>query len=388
MAAMDFDLVKPFQLSIPETELEDLQRRLQNTRWPDREPVNDWSQGVPLAKVQELCEYWRETYDWRRCEAMLNNWNQYHTTIDGVKVHFLHIRSPEPDALPMIMTHGWPGSVLEFNKVIGLLTDPVAHGGRAVDAFHLILPSLPGYGFSRKPTETGWGFVQIANAWGILMERLGYHHYVAQGGDWGADVTASFASNPPSGLAAVHLSTAFFNAKHEIRGQPSAAESKAAEMQQLFEMDEYGYFKIQGTRPQTVGYGLADSPAGQAAWIYEKISKWSQHSGDVESILSKDEILDNIMLYWLPNAATSSARQYWENEDNTALPIKIPVGVSLFPGDQYYATRTWGERYYENIIHWKDVEKGGHFAAWEVPEIFLREVRDCFRSIHHAKESK
>lgn len=373
--------INPFRLAIPQAELDDLRRRLQSTRWPPRESVNDWTQGVPLSKAQDLCQYWLDKYDWHRCEAKLNSWPQFSTNIDDVDIHFLHIRSPETDALPMIMTHGWPGSILEFHKVMGPLTDPVKHGGKAADAFHLVLPTIPGYGFSGKPRQALWYFPKIAKAWAELMRRLSYHKYVAQGGDWGADITAQLASDAPDGIIGAHINSVFFDADQEISSEPTPPERKAVTLQKKFIDDESGYFKIQGTRPQTLGYGLADSPSGQAAWVFEKISAWSQHSGDVEEVLSKDEILDNIMLYWLTNSASTSAHLYWHNVDTTALPVNIPIGVSIFPGDQYYAAKSWGERYYKNIVQWNEVEKGGHFAAWEQPEVFVREVRNCFRAL-------
>ena len=373
-------------LAVPEADLRDLRARLSRTRWPGRETVNDWGQGAPLAKVRALCEYWLEDYDWRRCEVMLNGWGQQRTVIDGLGIHFLHIRSPEPDAMPIIMTHGWPGSVLEFRKVIGALTDPVAHGGDARDAFHLVLPSLPGYGFSEKPAGQGWSIEQTASAWVTLMNRLGYAKWVAQGGDWGADVTARLGALGPIGLAAIHLNTLFFSAKQEVRGDPSPAEKIAINKEQHFRNGEYGYHKLQGTRPQTLAYGLADSPVLQAAWIYEKFHAWSDNPGDVETIFTNDEMLDTIMLYWLSNAGASSARLYWEGGDDTAIRTRVPVGVSQFAKAPHYAPRAWAERYYPNIIHWNEFPDGGHFAAWERPEIFVHELRTCFRRLRASRD--
>lgn len=308
---MDFD-IEPFCLSIDEAVLDDLRARLERTRWPDAETVGDWSQGVPFAEVKALRDYWRDGYDWRRCETMLNGFGQHRTIIDGLAVHFLHIRSPEPDALPMIITHGWPGSVVEFHKVIGPLTDPVRHGGEARDAFHLVVPSLPGFGWSDKPTAPGWTTERIARAWTVLMERLGYGaRFVAQGGDWGAIVTLALAAAPSPGCIAAHVNT--LTVKHapgdeddpdpEVRATVAAAKRFKGEM---------GYAQQQSTRPQTLGYGLADSPTGQLAWIYEKLHAWSDHDGALESLLTRDEILNTVMLYWLPNAAASAARIYWE----------------------------------------------------------------------------
>lgn len=379
--------ILPFHVSIPDSDLVDLRGRLIQTRWPEREPVGDWSQGVPLSKIQELCAYWRDHYDWRRCERLINSWPQYQTTIDGLDIHFVHIRSVNTNAMPMIMTHGWPGSILEFRKVVGPLTNPVVHGGSAEDAFHLVIPSLPGYGFSAKPDEPGWGLERIARAWVTLMQRLGYHRYCAQGGDWGADITAQMGNLSPPGLVAVHMNSVFFDARREIRGSPTVTEAKALAFQEKYEGDEYGYFKLQGTRPQTIGYALADSPAGQAAWIYEKIWMWSSHDGDVEHVLDRDEILDGIMLYWLTNSGASSARLYWRGPDSTAFDIDIPVGISQFYGDLLYAPREWGERYYKNIVHWRELDCGGHFAAWEQPELFVGEVRDCFRHVRGINSS-
>ncbi|KAF2237978.1 epoxide hydrolase [Viridothelium virens] len=347
---------------------------------------------VPLATLQRLVRYWRDAYDWRRYETLLNSWPSFRTTIFGVAIHFLHIRSRHERALPLLLTHGWPGSVLEFRHVVEPLTEPkTASGGGGAEeeeeaevrkeVFHLVIPSLPGFGFSGKPEEAGWNPGRIARAWAVLMERLGYERWVAQGGDWGADVTAELGRLAPPGLIAIHMNSLFYDVKKEIKGEPSNEELKALKLQEEFDQDEAGYANIQMTRPQTLGYGLVDSPVGQAAWIYEKFHGWSHHDGNVESVFSKDEMLDTIMLYWLTNSAASSARIYWEKLDTNAIPITIPVGASWFPGDQTFAPRQWCERYYSNLIHWKEVEKGGHFAAWEQPGIFVREIQDCFRKV-------
>ena len=293
------DVVLPFHLAVPEATLDDMRVRLSRTRWPEDETVDDWSQGVPLAKLRALCEYWRDGYDWRRCEASLNGFGQYRTTVDGLGIHFLHIRSPEANALPMVMTHGWPGSVIEFAKVISPLTDPVPHGGEARDAFHLVLPSMPGYGFSDRPSTPGWNTDRIATAWATLMGRLGYGNcYVAQGGDWGAIVTMALAEKAPPGCLAAHVNTLTVK-------QPGDADEDDPEVQvtlaaQKRFQGEIGYLQQQSTRPQTLGYGLADSPVAQAAWIYEKLHAWADHGGGREEVLTRDEILDNVMLYWLP----------------------------------------------------------------------------------------
>jgi epoxide hydrolase len=376
--------IKPFRLSIPESELVDLRRRLLATRWPNREAVRDWSQGAPLEVVRDLCDYWIHHYDWRRCEAWFNSFPQYKASIDGEEIHLFHIRSRQQDALPLLLLHGWPGSVLEFHKVIEPLIDPTAHQGTRQDSFHVIIPSLPGYGWSSQPSSTGWNLKRMAKAMVALMELLGYQQWVAQGGDWGADICAVLASdNPPKSLLGIHMNTPFFDARKEIRSpsNPSTDELKAKDKEEAFEKHESGYFKQQATRPQTIGYALADSPIAQAAWIYEKIYSWTEHSGDLETVLFKDEILDNIMVYWLSNSGASSARLYWEDDDSVALPIDIPVGMSVFPGDLVYAPRQWGELYFTNIVHWRDVERGGHFAAWEVPDLFVRELRECFRKL-------
>jgi pimeloyl-ACP methyl ester carboxylesterase len=375
--------IEPFTLAIPQSELDDLKDRLARTRWPEKETVGDWSQGAPLSKVKALCDYWRDHYDWRRCEAALNALGQYKTMIDGLGIHFIHVRSPEPNALPLLMTHGWPGSLIEFMKVIGPLTDPVAHGGKAEDAFHLVLPSLPGYGFSDKPSEPGWGVGRIARAWVTLMERLGYNRFVKQGGDWGAIVAKAMAVQRPPQCIAMHLNLPMVIPNDEERSDPTPAEQAILDHMQYFVDQDSGYLKQQGTRPQTLGYGLADSPAGQAAWIYEKLQGWSDHDGEVEQLLGMDAILDNIMLYWLPNAGTSSARLYWESIGDafTPQPLDMPMGISIFPREAYRASRRWGERIFRNLIHWNEVERGGHYAAYEQPDIFVDEVRACFRGV-------
>ena len=372
--------ISSFELNIPESGLEDLKRRLAATRWAPCESVSDWSQGVPLAKLQALCSYWQNTYDWRRCEALLNSWRQFTTTIDGVSIYFLHFRSSQANALPMLMTHGWPGSVLEFRHVAGPLTDPLAHGAQAEDAFHLVIPALPGHAFSETPLETGWDPARIARAWAELMQRLGYDQWVAQGGDWGCNVSAELGKLASPGLLAVHVNTFSFDVKREVGPEPTDEESEFVRMQEQFQKDGCGYSGIQETRPQTLGYGLADSPAGQAAWIYEKLHAWSDHGGNVEEVFTMDEMLDNITLYWLSNAAASSARLYWEKSDNSALQITLPVGVSQF-NDVSHVPKHWASRYYKNIIHWNEVGRGGHFAAWEQPQLLCTEIRECFRPI-------
>lgn len=376
--------ITPFTYAAPESALEELKLRLARARLPERETVTDWSQGVPLARLRALVEYWRTEYDWRRCEAMLAGFGQYRTEIDGLDVHFLHVRSHQADALPMIITHGWPGSVIEFRKIIGPLTDPTAHGGRARDAFHVVAPSLPGYGFSGKPTESGWNADRTARAWGELMRRLGYDRYVAQGGDWGAFVTTALAQQGSTGLAGIHLNFPLVVPDPIPTEGLSAAEERAVEALAEFERDGFGYLLLQATRPQTIGYALADSPVGQAAWIYEKFQAWTDNDGDPEDALTRDEMLDIITLYWLTNTAASSARMYYENARNGLSlnrgVVDVPVGCSVFLHDTPWP-RSWAERVYPNLIHWNELVRGGHFAAYERPAIFTQELRDCFRSL-------
>jgi pimeloyl-ACP methyl ester carboxylesterase len=376
------EAVTPFTLDISQSELDDLNRRLDQTRWPERETVGDWTQGAPLAKVRALCDHWRHRYDWRRAEARLNALGQYKTRIDGLDIHFLHLRSPHPDAMPLIVTHGWPGSVMEFMKVIGPLTDPVAHGGSAKDAFHVIAPSLPGYGFSQKPSETGWGVPRIAMAWIALMERLGYGRWVAQGGDWGAGVTTAIGVIRPPGCAAIHVNMPLVFPGADDMAHLTEFEKASVASMEYYQAKDSGYSKQQATRPQSVGYGLVDSPAGQAAWIYEKMWAWTDNKGEPEDVLTLDEMLDNIMLYWLPATGASSARLYWESFGSFASTrLDLPVGVSIYPREIFRASRRWADKVMSNIIHWNELDRGGHFAAWEQPELYVREIRDCFRKV-------
>ncbi|GAA3830348.1 epoxide hydrolase family protein [Streptomyces chiangmaiensis] len=384
--------IRPFRVHVREQDLADLRRRIIATRWPDRETVRDQSQGVQLATIQRLARYWGTAYNWRNIEARLNSLPQFKTRIDGLDIHFIHVRSSHANALPMILTHGWPGSILEFLKVIDPLTNPTAHGGRAEDAFHLVIPSMPGYGFSERPKTTGWGPPRIARAWVVLMERLGYKHYVSQGGDWGAVVSDKMAVQKPPGLLGIHVNfpatvPADIAKKLEC-GDPapaglSADEKAAYDQLAAFYKTGSGYSAMMVTRPQTVGYGLTDSPAGLAAWIYDKFAAWTDSGGDPERVLTKDEMLDDITLYWVTNTAVSSARLYWENNANNfnAVSVSIPAAVSVFPGEIYQAPRSWTERSYPNLIYFNKAPRGGHFAAWEVPEIFTDELRAAFRSL-------
>ncbi|MGH8777966.1 epoxide hydrolase family protein [Paraburkholderia sp.] len=373
------EAVTPFRVAIPTAALQDLKARLAATRFPEKETVSDWSQGVPLAKMKALVVYWRSDYDMRRIERRLNSVPQYRTQIDGLGIHFLHVRSKHQNALPIILTHGWPGSVVEFLKVIGPLTDPTAYGGTPDDAFHVVVPSLPGYGFSDKPTERGWGLPHIAKAWAVLMKRLGYSSWVAQGGDWGAGVTTWMAKQHVDGLKAIHLNLPILFPP-PVEGEPTAEERAAIAQLTAFANNGMGYSKLQSTRPQTIGYSLSDSPAGQAAWIYEKFAQWTDTNNEPERELSRDEMLDNITLYWLANTGASSARLYFESfaTDFSRQQLDIPVGVSVFHGEISRPPRVWGERTYSKLFYWNEVAKGGHFAAFEQPDLFVAELRACF----------
>jgi len=376
------EAIVPFTVAVPEAALTDLRRRLAEARWPSAETVDDWSQGVPIDRLRALCDYWRDGYDWRRCEAALNAFPQFRTAIDGLGIHFLHVRSPDPDALPLVLTHGWPGSVIEFLKVIGPLTDPAGHGAPGAQAFHVVVPSLPGYGFSDQPATTGWGAEKIADAWIVLMRRLGYTRFVAQGGDWGAAVTTALAMAAPPELAGVHLNMPLVFPEPSDFADLTEAEQAAVASMQFYQEHDSGYAKLQGTRPQTIGYALADSPVGQAAWIYEKFHAWTDNDGAPEDALSRDEILDAISLYWLTNSAASSGRLYWESANAfKAQRLEVPVGVSSFPKEIFRPSRRWAERSYPRLIHWNALPKGGHFAAFEQPQLFVGEIRACFAKL-------
>jgi pimeloyl-ACP methyl ester carboxylesterase len=374
----------PFKVDVPQAALDDLKNRLANTRWPNKEPVTDWSQGVPLAKAQSLIAYWRDKYDWRGFEARINAFPQYRTQIDGIGIHFIHVRSPQQNALPIILTHGWPGSVVEFMEVIGPLSDPTRYGGRAEDAFHVVVPSLPGFAFSDKPVETGWDVNRIARAWATLMTRLGYERWVAQGGDWGAGVTHALAHQRPLGLIAAHVNWQFVFPE-KLPENPTPAERKAIDRAALFGNDQSGYFREQATRPQTIGYPLADSAAGQALWIYEKFQAWTDNRGNPEDGLSVDAMLDDISLYWFTNTAASSARIYWENTHAglaglSAGRIELPMAASVFPHEIFCPPKAWAEALWPNLFYWNEVDRGGHFAAFEQPKVFTEELRNAFRS--------
>ena len=374
------DAITPFTIDIPQADLDDLADRIARTRWPEAEPVDDWSQGIPLSYVRDIVEYWATKYDWRATEQRLNRFPQFTTTIDGLDIHFLHVRSPEADAKPLVMTHGWPGSFVEFHKVIEPLADPVAHGGDASDAFHVVCPSLPGYGFSGKPTVPGWSVDHTADAWGALMARLGYDRYVAQGGDWGAMVTSAIGMRDVDHVAGIHLNMPVV--VPDVEGEMTPEEQAALARQVEFMEWETGYSKQQSTRPQTLGYGLVDSPVGQAAWILEKFKAWTDTKELAEEVLTRDELLDNVMLYWLPAAGASSARLYWESYNTLDMStIGVPVGCSIFPGEIFHPSRRWAETRYLDLRYWGTPSTGGHFAAFEAPEVFVEEVRACFRTM-------
>jgi pimeloyl-ACP methyl ester carboxylesterase len=373
------DAIRRFTIDVPDGVLDDLRRRLDQTRWPDRELVDDWSQGIPLSYVQDVCAYWANGYPWREREAALNRFDQFVTEIDGVDIHFVHQRSSNPDAIPLLITHGWPGSIVEFHKVIEPLTEPGDHGGDPADAFHVIAPSLPGFGFSGKPTETGWGVDKIADVWATLMDRLGYDSFVAQGGDWGSAVTAAVGRRHPDRCTAIHMTLAM---GARPSGEPtSPAEVRAIERMQHYVAWDSGYSTQQKSRPQTVGYGLADSPAGQAAWILEKFWAWTDCDGHPENVLGRDELLDNVMLYWVTGSATSSARIYWESfgRGGSREPVTVPTGFGVYPEEIVQPVRAWLGESFPNIVHWAEFDRGGHFAAFEVPETFVDDIRNCFR---------
>jgi pimeloyl-ACP methyl ester carboxylesterase len=392
--------IRPFQVDIPDAALEDLRRRIAATNWPEKETVTDQSQGVPLAMIQQLARYWATDYDWRACEARLNALPQFITELDGLDIHFLHVRSPHEDALPLIVNHGWPGSIIEQLKIIDPLTDPTAHGASAADAFHVVIPSMPGHGFSAKPTSTGWGPERIARAWAALMGRLGYDRYVAQGGDWGAFVVDQLGLQAPAGLLGIHTNMpgavpADLD-KASLAGEPPPAglpaEERRAYQQLLRTYTQVEYAKMMAARPQTL-YGIADSPVGLAAWLLDHNDADGQPAAAVAAALdrttsttgelTRDEVLDNITLYWLTNTGVSASRLYWEYQGGffNTKGVTIPVATTIFPGEQYQAPRSWAERAYPNLIYYHQVDRGGHFAAWEQPQLFSEELRAAFRSL-------
>lgn len=363
--------VDPFRIDVADEVLDDLRRRLRATRWPDREPVDDWSHGTPLGYLQEFCAYWADGYDWRAREAALNRFDQFTTPIDGIDVHFVHARSEAPGALPLLLTHGWPGSVTEFARVIEPLRE----------TFHVVCPSLPGFGFSGKPPKTGWGVERIADAWAALMDRLGYPRFGAHGGDWGAFVTSALGERHPGRLAGIHLTMPIAPPDPADLADPDrldAAAREALDARRRYDADEIGYSILQSTRPQTVGYGLTDSPAGQAAWILEKFRSWSDCDGHPENAIGRDELIDNVMLYWVTASATSSARLYRESfRKVTPGPVRVPTAVAAFPKEIIKTTRRWAARRYD-LVRWTDMPRGGHFAALEQPELLVTDLREFF----------
>jgi pimeloyl-ACP methyl ester carboxylesterase len=374
--------IEPFQVRITDEEATDLRERLARTRWPEAETVDDWSQGVPLAYVRELCAHWLNDYDIAAAEARFNAFPQFHTEVDGIDVHFLHVRSPHDGALPLVLTHGWPGSVAEFHDVIGPLTDPVAHGGDAADAFHVVCPSLPGYGWSGKPARAGWGVDRIAQAWAVLMAELGYDRYGAQGGDWGAAVTTALGLHDRDRVVGIHLNMVIAMPDPATFEDLTDAERASLDSLTFYQDWDSGYSKQQSTRPQTLGYGLVDSPAGQCAWIVEKLYAWSDCDGHPENVFSRDRMLDNVMAYWLPATGASSARLYWESFGRQRFDVvDIPVGGTVFPKEIFRPSRRWAEKQFTDLRYWSEPERGGHFAAFERPATFVDEVRAAFRTM-------
>lgn len=396
-ATNEAEAIRPYHISIPQEALTDLRTRVNATRWPDKETVTDQSQGVKLQQIQNLVQYWGTTYDWRKTEAKLNALPQFVTNIDGLDIQFIHIKSKHKNALPLLITHGWPGSFFELLKVIGPLTDPTAYGGKAEDAFDLVIPSMPGYGFSEKPTGTGWGPEKIGNAWDVLMKRLGYKNYVSQGGDWGSVIADAMARQAPQGLLGIHVNMPATVpadiAKALKDGDPAPAGLSVKEKAAFASLNKLytrggGYAGMMVTRPQTLGYGLTDSPVGLASFFLDKFNEWTYSGGNAEKSLTKDEMLDDITLYWLTNTANSSAQLYWENNTNNfnvveqkTNDIKIPVAVTVFPGEIYQAPKSWTEKSYKNLIYFNEVSKGGHFASWEEPQLFTEELRAAFKSL-------
>ena len=376
--------INEFRIDIPQATLDDLRRRLERTRWPEAETVTDWNQGVPLAYAKELRDYWLNDYDWRTREAYFNRFPQFTTKIEDLDLHFIHRPSPNPDAVPLLITHGWPGSVVEFHKIIEPLADPANHGGDAADAFHVVCPSLPGYGFSGKPTATGWGVGKIADVWDTLMEHIGYQRYFAQGGDWGAAVTTAIAMQNKGRCAGIHVNMPSAGPTPEARENPTERDQQAFKGGRYYQEWGAGYSKQQSTRPQTLGYGLVDSPMGQATWVIEKFLEWTDCNGHPENAISREELIDNVMFYWLTATGTSSARLYWESFNRAFGPgepnaVQLPTGCSIFPKEIVPTPRSWAEQRYANIVYWNELDRGGHFAAFEQPELFTAELRNCFR---------
>jgi len=382
---------EPFEIHAADAELEDLKRRLRSARWPEAETVDDWSQGTPLAYLQALCRYWAEDYDWRAREAALNRLTQFRAEISGFGLHFVHMRSPHAGAAPLLLSHGWPGSIVEFAEAIPRLLDPPAFGGEAGDAFHIVAPSLPGYGFSDKPGKPGMGIPAIAALFDDLMRGLGYERYFAQGGDWGAMITTAIGAQNRGACQAIHVNMPVARPSREEMANPGPADKLGLAALKTYRDLESGYARQQSTRPQTIGYGLVDSPAGLAGWIVEKFQRWTDCGGHPENALSRDQMLDDIMLYWLPGTGASSARLYWESFAGDLLretgPVRVPAGCSLFPKEIFQPPRTWAERTYADLRYWNELDRGGHFAAFEQPELFVEEVRAAFRPLRWTPEA-
>ncbi len=369
-------------LAVADEQLDHLDRRLADARWPD--PETSTSQGPRLEQVRALCDYWATGYDWRRCERAINEMGSFRTVLNDLGVHFLHVRSPEPSALPLLLCHGWPGSILEFRRLIGPLTDPVSHGGRAEDAFHLVIPSMPGFGFSDKPTSTGWGVSRIADTWIDLMKRLGYDAWAAHGGDWGSAIVEAISRKRPQGLLGMHVNLPIVMPTDEEVTEATPDEQRMIAKAQAYHTEMDGYAKEQSTRPQTIGYSLADSPIGLAAWIYTVFQDVSDSDGEPETVVDRDDILDDVMMYWLPNAGASSARLYWEARREDQFPVEpnpTPAGFSIFPGEAIQASRRWIERRYSTVLRYHRLDRGGHFAALEQPTLLTDEIRATFRAV-------
>ena len=372
--------IQPYKIHVSDEILSDLHERLKRTRWPEKELVEDWSQGIPLGYVQEMCDYWLHTYNWRQRETELNRFDQFVTTIDECDIHFIHQRSPHEQATPLILSHGWPGSIVEFQKVIAPLSDPTNHGGSAEDAFHVVCPSLPGYGLSGKPPAAGWGVEKMADVFAELMIGLGYEHFGAQGGDWGSAITTALGGRHPQNCIGIHLN--MVSSRPQIEDEPTDEEKAALDSADYYRKWDSGYSTQQRTRPQTLGYGLSDSPAGQLAWIVEKFWSWTDNQGVPDDALNRDEMLDNVMLYWVSNTAASSARLYWESFGSLRQPqVEVPTGVAHFPKEIFSPVRSWAESTYTDIRQWTKMPKGGHFAAFEQPDLFVEDVRSFFAQI-------
>ncbi|MFT7687391.1 MAG: pimeloyl-ACP methyl ester carboxylesterase [Candidatus Azotimanducaceae bacterium] len=375
--------ISPFEIKFSENDLADLKSRLELTRFPDKETPDDWSQGTPLAYMRSLRDYWLNDYNWPEREKLLNRWPGYITNIQDLDIHFLHIRSKHEGATPLVLTHGWPGSIVEFQKVIAPLTDPESHGGNAEDAFHVVCPSLPGFGFSGKPTTPGWNIEKIAGAWNELMLKLGYDKYLAQGGDWGAIVTTMIGVQNLGNCLGMHVNMPIVSPDPDTMSDLSELEKSALAGMKFYQDHDSGYSKQQATRPQSLGYGLADSPIGQAGWIIEKFYQWMDCDGRPENVVTKDELLDNIMMYWMTNSGASSARIYWESmgKGSNQETIDIPTGCSIFPKEIFKTSERWAKKRFTKLIHFDVLTKGGHFAAFEQPEVFVDQVRTCFRQV-------